>query len=133
MTSLYLNLNFLFLKIKTLWNPGHAECSGFLSSKMHFFFSFPSFLSLSLFFLFSLSLSSMFFKKHLFRCLGSCLQHAASSLHHMGFFTVVHRPELRGSAVVSSGLSCCTQCELLVPRPRFEPTSPAFQGRFFFL
>ena len=90
---------------------------------MHFFF---------LSCLFSFSFSSMFFKKHLFGCLGSCLQHATFSLHHMGFFTVVQRPEYRGSVVVSSGLSCCTECELLVPRPRFEPTSPAFQGRFFF-
>ena len=79
---------------------------------MHFFFSFSSFL---FFFLFSFSFSSMFFKKHLFGCLGSCLQHATSSLHHMGFFTVVQRPEYRGSVVVSSGLSCCTECELLVP------------------
>ena len=95
-----------------------AQSCPTLSNPMHFFF---------LSCLFSFSFSSMFFKKHLFGCFGSCLQHATFSLHHMGFFTVVQRPEYRGSVVVLSGLSCCTECELLFPRPRFEPTSPAFQ------
>ena len=32
--------------------------------------------------------------------------------------------------VALRGLSCCAACEILVPRPRIKPMSPALQGRF---
>ena len=60
-----------------------------------------------------------FLKKniYLFGCVGSWLEHAGSSLHHVGSFTAVHR------LAVACGLSCSMARGI-------KPESPALQGGF---
>ena len=76
----------------------------------------------SLHFSFYLGPAYFFFKKYLFIWL--CLV-LGSSLHHVGFFIVVH-----GLSVCGEGTSCFEAHVILVPQPGMEPASPALQCGF---
>ena len=53
------------------------------------------------------------------------------SLQSTDFSYSTWAAECTSSVVVAGGLGCSMVCRILVPQPRIEPTSPAFQGGFF--
>ena len=87
--------------------------------KYHYLSSLPPH---SLHFSFYLGPAYFFFKKYLFIWLCWVL---GSSLHHVGFFIVVH-----GLSVCGEGTSCFEAHVILVPQPGIEPASPALQCGF---